>query len=308
MSVFLRLFGLTCILIVIAMVFLGQDVFMLVPFEYRPNDYHLYVQALQNNKLLVIGLGVFLITVGNITKTEKQTKVKVISKENDYSKLSLKVKHKNVHGELLASGKIQKVIDSQDGKLKQLAKEVEWTPLTGGGSSFNDSYLKKVSSYRYEVSSSTFGMIFAGLFVGVGLLVFGIGLKDLSKMEEFEFSVLFLSLFGLTLICVGAAMLYWPRPRIFDITRGWFWVGSKSLLREQDYLNVEQSSRLPKISAIQLISKSVSDADSSNSWEINIVLEDSARLNVMGHGDVNSIRSDAKLLGEFLNVPVWDIS
>ena len=42
------------------------------------------------------------------------------------------------------------------------------------------------------------------------------------------------------------------------------------------------------------------------SYELNLVLEDGSRLNVIDHGNVEAIRADAQKLAAFLGKPLWD--
>jgi len=73
-------------------------------------------------------------------------------------------------------------------------------------------------------------------------------------------------------------------------------------------MKLKQSARLSEIAAIQIIDEHVSGSKggSYSSWEINLVSEDGQRLNVMDHGNKESIIADAKKLGDFLGVPVWE--
>ena len=48
------------------------------------------------------------------------------------------------------------------------------------------------------------------------------------------------------------------------------------------------------------------DKSSYYSYELNLVLEDGARLNVVDHGDLKALQADAEILSEYLQVPVWD--
>ena len=45
----------------------------------------------------------------------------------------------------------------------------------------------------------------------------------------------------------------------------------------------------------------------NSSYELNLVLQDGERLNVVDHGSFDVLREDAAKLGEFLGVPVWDV-
>jgi hypothetical protein len=76
--------------------------------------------------------------------------------------------------------------------------------------------------------------------------------------------------------------------------------------------SVKEHCRLSDIHAIQLLQEYVSTSSSSGSssryysYELNLVLKDGNRLNVVDHGKLSLIRTDAEQLGQFLNVPVWD--
>ena len=42
------------------------------------------------------------------------------------------------------------------------------------------------------------------------------------------------------------------------------------------------------------------------SYELNLVLEDGSRVNVVDQGNLKRLRSDAQTLSRFLDKPVWD--
>jgi Fe2+ transport system protein B len=53
----------------------------------------------------------------------------------------------------------------------------------------------------------------------------------------------------------------------------------------------------------------VTDKDSSfKSFELNLVLDDSNRLNVIDHVNLKGVTADAETLSAFLNVPIWHAS
>ena len=65
--------------------------------------------------------------------------------------------------------------------------------------------------------------------------------------------------------------------------------------------------KLEDIHAIQLISEYISGEKSSYySYELNLVLKDAGRINVIDHGNDGVIINNAKILSRFLDVPVWD--
>ena len=42
------------------------------------------------------------------------------------------------------------------------------------------------------------------------------------------------------------------------------------------------------------------------SYELNLVLSDGTRLNIVDHGDLRRVRRDGATLARFLGVPLWD--
>jgi hypothetical protein len=66
-----------------------------------------------------------------------------------------------------------------------------------------------------------------------------------------------------------------------------------------------QATELATIQALQLVTERVSGKSSYNSYELNLVLKDGKRINVMDHGDQTALNADAEVLARFLNVPIW---
>ncbi len=192
---------------------------------------------------------------------------------------------------------------------KDLALKVEWTPLSPGGANFKTSKLVQVDHSRLEIVSSTGAYLFAGFFMLMGLGIPGVISYQMFSEKGLTGELFIPILIGSVFAGVGFLMLYFPRPRVFDRRLGWFWAGNKSLDRERDFMHAKLSARLNEVEAIQIISEHVSGSKSSyTSWEINLVSADAKRLNVLDHGDKNSVMNDAELLGDFLGVPVWQNS
>ena len=65
--------------------------------------------------------------------------------------------------------------------------------------------------------------------------------------------------------------------------------------------------RIDAIYALKIVSERISRSESSwISYELNLILNNGRRINVVDHGNGVKIRKDAKRLTEFLNVPIWD--
>jgi hypothetical protein len=120
------------------------------------------------------------------------------------------------------------------------------------------------------------------------------------------------SLFGCLWVGI-AGVVYWlmSGPIGFDRTAGYFWKGGPGSAAATS--QCETMAPLDWIHAIQLIRESVEGGESPGnrppgylSYEINLVLRDGCRINVVDHANIYRIQQDARQLGEFLDVPVWD--
>jgi len=108
------------------------------------------------------------------------------------------------------------------------------------------------------------------------------------------------------------------RPIVFDRSVGWFWKGSRIPVSPAKTGQRKNAAPLEQIHAVQLISEYVRETrrrgrgwspgktSSYRSYEINLVLKDGSRINVVDHANLPRIQQDAQQLGEFLDVPVWD--
>jgi hypothetical protein len=91
---------------------------------------------------------------------------------------------------------------------------------------------------------------------------------------------------------------------VFDKTHGYYWKrkGNPNFNSMDDKNLV----KLREIVGIQLIQEFVSgDKNRYYSYEINLVLKDNSRLNVIDHGAKNSIIRDSQQLADFLQKPLW---
>jgi hypothetical protein len=66
------------------------------------------------------------------------------------------------------------------------------------------------------------------------------------------------------------------------------------------------SSNIDSIHAIQLIAKIIRGKNSYYCYELNLILKNAERINIISHSNKKRIRADAKTLSEFLAIPVWD--
>lgn len=186
------------------------------------------------------------------------------------------------------------------------AQQTAWTPLKGGGANFKTTTLIARGPNRLEVKVSTSMILFCLVFIVMGLALGG-GIAVAKLQESSPASALIPAGFGLVFAAIGAGMLYFvTRPTVFDRQLGWFWKGPAGARTLSEFNKLKHATPLRDIQALQLLAEHVKGSKSSYySYELNLVLTDGRRLNVMDHGDQNDLRADADKLASFLGVPVW---
>lgn len=193
-----------------------------------------------------------------------------------------------------------------------LAMETAWTPLKKGGTNFRTRKLVFAAPHRIEFRPSVGAYLFGGIFFGIGLgLVIGFPTAIFLEAIEFDWGLLIPMFVGATFTVIGAVMLYvFTRPVVLDAQLGYFWRNAEEpegfVIRDEED---EKYVAIPRIRAIQIIREYCSGNKSSYySFEINLVLDDGRRVNVIDHGNHQAVRQDADTLAQLLEVPVWDAS
>ncbi|MEX0722797.1 MAG: hypothetical protein WD357_03070 [Gracilimonas sp.] len=191
-----------------------------------------------------------------------------------------------------------------------LAESVSWSPAKGGGTNIKTHSLAKEDYNRYSFKATYSAVLFFGVFVLFGAIfpiVFitsnseGVGLVSWESLGVIGFGLIFMG--------AGLFMGYrFMRPIVFDKSVGFFWKGWKQPeMYGSD--NPKGAIRLSDIHAFQILSEYIkSDNSSYHSYELNLILKDGNRHNVIDHGKLSALREDAKELSKFLGKPVWDIT
>lgn len=191
-----------------------------------------------------------------------------------------------------------------------LATQTDWVPAKSGGANFRTHNLVTVSpdrlEFRASIAAKLFGMLF--LLAGLGVMVGFSAVNIQSGRAAFNMETVFPVIFGAIFTCVGAAVLYFfTQPVVFDRKKGFFWKGRTApdeVLRKD---SIKHFAELDRIHALQLLSEYCRGNKSSYySYEINLVLTDGNRINVVDHGNAQKIREQAETIAEFLKKPVWD--
>lgn len=191
-----------------------------------------------------------------------------------------------------------------------VALQTDWFPAAPGGASFGTHRLVRVSANRIEFaatfSAKFFFLVFC--FAGLGVLGFQVNRIRIGQAYLLSQETLVPFVAGTVFAVVGGCM-YWfgTTPRVFDQSRASFWRGRKEPARLSATGQSENATPLASIHALQLLTEYVSgNKNSYYSYELNLVLDDGSRINVVDHGNLERLRSDAQSLAQFLGKPVWD--
>lgn len=126
-----------------------------------------------------------------------------------------------------------------------------------------------------------------------------------------------LLLAGAAFIAMGILVLRkLGRPATFDLTLGVYWKGRRrrSLQIPHSELRTPHCVSLADVHALQIVSDDHESEDSDGrkhsyrSYELNLILTDAVRVNVIDHGNGDQLRRDAQALAKFLGIPLWDAS
>lgn len=193
-----------------------------------------------------------------------------------------------------------KLADTDD----PVALKASWDPLKPGGANFKTHELA-ASPHRFEVRHSAGGLAFAGVFAGFGALFVLIGLVIL--VGDARLGGLVFAFVGSVFVAAGVYMLRREGPLTFDLRAGVYYRG-KAYRSGASSPAVQGA--LASIHALQLLQETIRSSSgggpsSFTSHELNLVLADGTRVNVLDHGKGEAVLDAAKQLAAALDVPIW---
>ncbi|MCF6299939.1 MAG: hypothetical protein L3J52_02300 [Proteobacteria bacterium] len=188
--------------------------------------------------------------------------------------------------------------------------EIEWTPLKRGGSSFQTHKLIEPEPFCLQFVASMGVYLFVGIFglVGLALVSGAVVGPQLNKEDSLEFVWIIPLILGSVFSLIAWFMWrFLAQPKTFNTLRGFYWTGKK----QPDpmlYLTHQKTAaiNLSDIHGLQIIRELVRSKSSYFSFELNLVLNDKTRINVIDHGKLTAIQADAEKIAELINVPIWD--
>ena len=202
-----------------------------------------------------------------------------------------------------------------------VAELTDWSPMSSGGSNFQMLEIFEVSGERIEFRRTRRMIRFYRVFMGAGLVMLGLAVfattrsRYLSAGEMLYVTTAF-ALVGLLVGGTGVVMKRVAgRPSVLDRRLGWYWMGPTP----RDAADVERRKDavlIKDVHAVQYLEKWFERFDSPAagstshfSYEINLVMHDGSRVNVVNHGGQScSLLPAASRTARFLDVPLWDAS
>ena len=192
-----------------------------------------------------------------------------------------------------------------------LAKATQWTPLAKGGANFTTHIMDHSHPTKIRFKPSIGLYLFTLAFIGGSIYMLVAFENQLLTYGKWPNSLEdYLQTFG-PFVFVGFTILLIVKLMetiVFDKKRGIYWKGiSKPSIRNRSS-GSSKFTRLHRIHAIQIIAELCDGDDSSDyySYELNLILKNAKRLQVIDHGNLQNIRSDGYELARFLGVPIWE--
>lgn len=187
-----------------------------------------------------------------------------------------------------------------------IASKTAWSPLVPGGTVHKTHDIRVLSKTRAIFSTTAQSRLFSFFVIAIGLSGLGLGLFRMFEMAT-PFNSALTLLVG-TMFTAAGLWMYKSGERsiIFDKSVGAFWAGKQPTASKLKTAS-DKWCKLEDIAGIQVISEQIGwEKFDMVSYELNLVLKDSRRLNVVDHGNLRQVKSDAIRLSKFLQVPVWD--
>lgn len=183
--------------------------------------------------------------------------------------------------------------------LDPFAKEISWLPNKWWWANFKTNVLIKDSLWNYKYRVSYWTMLFSGMFVMFGVFfTFGIVqliLQNLNKWNVFKYEdwVIFMVFPILFLIAGILVYIQFSKRKEFNLINSCCYIWKKVINFNEIY-------------AVQLISETIHRRPVYSSYEINLVLKNKERINIIDHGNKEAILLDSQLISNILWVPIWN--
>ena len=194
-----------------------------------------------------------------------------------------------------------------------LVKNIEWTPLVSWWTNFKTVNVVEDNFWRLIIKSSFQSYFFASIFLVVWSLItmqflvwvdFSKFKTDIKLFAESLSLVIFPSIFIFVWLFL---LIRANRKKIFDKSMWYLHDWKKQKDNYGIFKPGSNDIALSSIHALQIIKEYVQSSKSSyTSYELNLVLKDTKRINLMDYWWLEDIRKQAETIWRYLWAPVWD--
>ena len=184
----------------------------------------------------------------------------------------------------------------------KVAKKTGWSTAKAGITHVNTTRLvqKDQNVLLVKITGRTVAF-FTGLMLS-SLLAGLAGATELLQTQAFNTVFIPLMVCGVFFMVGVVSLFRLSQPMVFDRQRGYFWRGLKGNVAPTQI--IRGAKPLARIHALQVLSGRGQYNTDSN-CELNLVMSDSSRINVMEHTCLVILSEDARKLAKFLEVPIW---
>lgn len=182
-----------------------------------------------------------------------------------------------------------------------------WEPIASDSSNFQTQKLVKGVNGILKIRP-TFELIFFNLiFILIGLFALFIGIIFFLLADApMSYGGIIPTIVGGVFLCFGVSGMMPKKTAVFNLKHSLF-------SKEADDFRQNRQISFVQIHGLQLIEvfhpahrmHHNSRSHSYYSYELNLILKNSERVNLMSHGDKEAIILDAKQLAGYLSVPIW---
>ena len=188
-------------------------------------------------------------------------------------------------------------------------RNTNWSPLTTTNTNFTTHRLVvdgDVAHFKPGVMLYIFTMLFYGAFLGLSFYV----LSHSDFQEQIGHQLVMPLKVVLAIAAIVTVYVIYKKlssPIVFSKINGWFWKGHESPDAKPNQTDLKNAIKLDQIVGLQILGKRQHSTKSTRSYvcyELNLILADHSRINVLTSGGLISMLVEAEELGEFLDVPV----
>lgn len=189
-----------------------------------------------------------------------------------------------------------------------LAEKVSWKPQKRGGSNYKSRKLVTINSQNLRYKPTTVSFVFSYLFLAAPFLFFAFQFL-VNNQEQWKIFMEFPVVLSFPIFIIAGAIVLYAlyKPIGFNKKIGYYYKSYKKPTSLREVPDSKKWVKLDDVKALQIIKERVKTKNSSFiSYELNLVLKDASRVNVIDHSNYQSIMEDAQVIADFIGIPYWN--